>query len=57
MDGRTERRTDGGDNNIPFAFLKKRGDNYDQALSLKICKVEFHKKNLEILEISDQFEN
>ena len=22
-----DRRTDGGDNNIPFAFFKKRGDN------------------------------
>ena len=22
-----DRRVDGGDNNIPFAFLKKRGDN------------------------------
>ena len=28
MDGRTDRQTDGGDYNIPFAFLKKRGDNY-----------------------------
>ena len=28
MDGRqTEGQTDGGDYNIPFAFLKKRGDN------------------------------
>ena len=26
-DGRTDRRTDGGDCNIPYAFLKKRGDN------------------------------
>ena len=26
-DGRTDRRTDGGDCNIPDAFLKKRGDN------------------------------
>ena len=26
-DGRTDRQTDGGDYNIPFAFLKKRGDN------------------------------
>ena len=26
-DGRTNRRTDGGDCNIPDAFLKKRGDN------------------------------
>ena len=25
-DGRTDRRTDGGDCNIPYAFLKKRGD-------------------------------
>ena len=25
-DGRTDRRTDGGDCNIPDAFLKKRGD-------------------------------
>ena len=27
-DGRMDRRTDGGDCNIPDAFLKKRGDNY-----------------------------
>ena len=27
MDGRTDGQTDGGDYNIPFAFLKKRGDN------------------------------
>ena len=27
-DGRTDGPTDGGDNNIPFAFLKKRGDNH-----------------------------
>ena len=26
-DNITDRRTDGGNNNIPFAFLKKRGDN------------------------------
>ena len=26
-DRRTDRRTDGGDCNIPDAFLKKRGDN------------------------------
>ena len=26
-DGRTDRQTDGGDYNIPFAFLKKRRDN------------------------------
>ena len=26
-DRRTDRRTDGGDCNIPIAFLKKRGDN------------------------------
>ena len=26
-DGWTDRRTDGGDCNIPDAFLKKRGDN------------------------------
>ena len=26
MDGRTDRQRDGGDNNIPFAILKKRGD-------------------------------
>ena len=33
-DGRTDRRMDGGDCNIPDAFLKKRGDNktYDNAL-------------------------
>ena len=28
MDGQTDGRTDGGDCNIPIAFLKKRGDNY-----------------------------
>ena len=27
-DGITDRRTDGGDNNIPFAVLKKHGDIY-----------------------------
>ena len=27
MDRRTDGQTDGGDCNIPFAFLKKRGDN------------------------------
>ena len=27
MDRRTDRQTDGGDNNIPDAFSKKRGDN------------------------------
>ena len=27
-DRRTDERTDGGDCNIPDAFLKKRGDNY-----------------------------
>ena len=27
MDGQTDRWTDGGDYNIPDAFLKKRGDN------------------------------
>ena len=26
-DGRTDRQTEGGDCNIPDAFLKKRGDN------------------------------
>ena len=26
-DGRTDRQTDGGDCNIPDAFLKKRGDD------------------------------
>ena len=26
MDRHTDGRTDGGDNNIPFAFLKKRSD-------------------------------
>ena len=28
-DGQTDRRTDGGDCNIPDAFLKKRRDNYN----------------------------
>ena len=28
MDKQMERQTEGGDNNIPFAFLKKRGDKY-----------------------------
>ena len=40
MDGWTDRRTDGGDNNIPFAFLKKRGDNYVNVLNsskINIC--------------------
>ena len=27
MDRRTDRQMDGGDNNIPDAFSKKRGDN------------------------------
>ena len=27
-DGQTDERMDGGDSNIPFTFLKKRGDNY-----------------------------
>ena len=27
MDRRTDGQTDGGDYNIPFTFLKKRGDN------------------------------
>ena len=27
MDRRTDGQTDGGDNNIPDAFSKKRGDN------------------------------
>ena len=27
VDSITDRQTDGGDYNIPFAFLKKRGDN------------------------------
>ena len=27
-DGQTDGRTDGGDCNIPDAFLKKRGDKY-----------------------------
>ena len=27
MNRRTDGQTDGGDYNIPFAFLKKRGDN------------------------------
>ena len=30
-DGQTDRRTDGGDCNIPDAFLKKRGDNNNKA--------------------------
>ena len=34
-DRRTDRRTDGGDCNIPIAFLKKRGDN----------NVQFHTLN------------
>ena len=29
MDGRMDGRTDGGDNNIPSALLKKRGDKKD----------------------------
>ena len=35
-DGRMDRRTDGGDCNIPNAFLKKRGDNYAQKFGLSI---------------------
>ena len=39
-DSITDRRTDGGDYNIPFAFLKKRGDNYSchgGVLHTKLC--------------------
>ena len=28
MDGQTDGEVDGGDNNIPDTFSKKRGDNY-----------------------------
>ena len=38
-DRRTDRRTDGGDCNIPDAFLKKRGDNKQILIdSLTCCK-------------------
>ena len=33
MDGWTDGRTDGGDCNIPDAFLKKRGDDNHQKLA------------------------
>ena len=33
-DRRTDGRTDGGDCNIPDAFLKKRGDKYRTELSI-----------------------
>ena len=40
-DGRTDRRTDGGDCNIPYAFLKKRGDNNLKILSVtNFCRYE-----------------
>ena len=35
-DGRTDRRTDGGDCNIPDAFLKKRGDKYAVNLNVDL---------------------
>ena len=34
-DGLMDGRTDGGDCNIPDAFLKKRGDNYCISLPMK----------------------
>ena len=34
-DGITDRRTVGGDYNIPFAFLKKRGDKYGLTMWMK----------------------
>ena len=42
-DGRTDRQTDGGDYNIPFAFLKKRGDKNE--LSKRFAKV-FKRQNV-----------
>ena len=53
-DGRTDRRTDGGDYNIPFAFLKKRGDKYRDTLVkqsfyfAKVCDGKFNKKQIEL---------
>ena len=32
MDRRTDGRTDGRDYNIPFAFLKKRGDKHPECM-------------------------
>ena len=36
MNGRTDGQTDEGDDNIPFAFSKKRGNNYKLVLKQKI---------------------
>ena len=36
-DRQTDRRADGGDNNIPFAILKKRGDNYKKCTFVGTC--------------------
>ena len=49
-DSQTDGRTDGGDYNIPFAFLKKRGDKYRDTLVkqsfyfAKVCDGKFNKK-------------
>ena len=42
MDG----QTDGGDYNIPFAFLKKRGDNQAQLLFVKFLLSGFKRINI-----------
>ena len=39
MDGRTDGQTDGGDCNIPDAFLKKRADNQCYRMYMHIVKV------------------
>ena len=39
MDGQTDGQTDGGDCNIPDAFLKKRGDNKSCILCTSIFNV------------------
>ena len=46
-----DRRTDGGDNNILFAFLKKRGDNNTiaQWRSFSVTVLLHVKKTLKIL--------
>ena len=48
-DGRTDRRTDGGDCNIPDAFLKKRGDKYTifKIVLLHLLKVYLYENQQE----------
>ena len=38
-DGRTDGQTDGGDCNIPYAFLKKRGDKYNYSTQHRLSGV------------------